>query len=117
MAEPGPTVRYVFEVLDGVPQCRELYLVATEHGREIRRADLRIPLEEYLELATLTVAQPLKESRRKDGKVLMKLDPSGIEAFRRTVQSERRTALRRGPGERQLREAAPPNGYTSFPGS
>jgi hypothetical protein len=104
--EPGPAQHLVFEVLDGVPQCRELHLVATEHGREVRRADLRIPLEDYLELATLTVAQPVRESRRADGRLVMTLDPSGREAFRRTMQSARRTARRRGPGEKELREAA-----------
>jgi hypothetical protein len=105
--EPGPALRLVFGVVDGVPQCREVHLVSSEHGREVRRTDLRsIALEDHLETATLTVAQPVAEGRREDGKFVMTLDQSGLDGYRRTVQSARRTAQRRGPGEPELREAA-----------
>jgi hypothetical protein len=109
--EPGPALRMVFEILGGVPQCREVHLVSSEHGREIRRTDLRsIALEDHLELATLSVAQPVRDTRREGevgvGRLVITLDASGLDEYRRTVQSARRTAQRRGPGEPELREAA-----------
>ena len=104
--EPRPGLTLEFEVIDGVPQCRGLHLVSTEHGREVRRGDLRIALEDHLEWATLAVAQPVLGGRREGGAFVMTLDPSGLDAYRGTVQSARRTAQRRGPGEPELREAA-----------
>jgi hypothetical protein len=104
--EERPGARFVFEVLDGTAQCREVHLISSDHGREIRRTDLRQPLEDYLEYATLSVAQPVKSTRLEPGKTVMELDQSGLDSFRRVVQSTRRQVSRRGPGEAELREAA-----------
>jgi hypothetical protein len=105
--EERPGLRLVFEVLDGVPRCRELHLISSDHGREVRRTDLRLPIEDYLEYATTYVAQPVKSTRLEpDMTAVMELDQSGLDSFRRVVQSSRRQVSRRGPGETELREAA-----------
>lgn len=103
--EPRPALTLVFEIRNDVPQIRELHLVSTDHGREVLRTDLRVPLEDHLEWATLAVAQPVK-GRRKNGTFVMELDSSGIDVFRGIVQTARRTTRRRGPTETELREVA-----------
>lgn len=104
--EPGPALRLIFEVRGGVPQCVGLHLDSTEHGREIRRADLRIPLEDHLEWATQAVAQPVRDIRREPGRTVFELDSTGLDVFRSGLRRVRRVAARRGPGEAELREAA-----------
>ena len=101
--EPELAARLVFEVIDGVPQCRGVHIESTQHGREIRRADLDLPLEDYLELATVTVGllPGTTWSQGQQFEIDMSTDP-----FRRTVQRARRTAHRRGLSDEQLREAA-----------
>jgi hypothetical protein len=110
-AEPNddelrPGLTMVFEVIGGVPQCRELRLVSSEHGREVLRTDLRVPVEDHLEYATLAVAQPVRYTERKDGSFVMELDPAGLDVFRGIVQSARRTTRRRGPTDAELLEVA-----------
>jgi hypothetical protein len=105
--EPGPALRLVFEVRDGVPQCREIHLLATEHGREVRRSDLRIAIEDHLEWATVSMVMPQDgRGRRQDAALVLTMDPVELDAFRGVVQSVRRTARRKGPAEPELREAA-----------
>ena len=98
--ENRPALLLVFEIIDGVPQCRSVHVDATERGREVRRADLDLPLEDHLEWATQLVAE-LNQSSSPPAVVDLPIDP-----FLRTVRQARRTSLRRGPSDEQLREAA-----------
>lgn len=99
--ETGPAARFVFEVIGGVPQCRGVHLESTERGREIRRADLDLPLEHYLELATISVGLLPGASITNGERVEIDLaDP-----YRRQVQQARRTNLRHGPSDDELRQA------------
>jgi hypothetical protein len=102
--EPGPAVRIVFEVLDGVPQTREIHYEATSHGREIRRTHLDFPVEDYLVEATRLVGQLAEMGTITQGQpfvVDLASDP-----FRREIQRVRAAQRRRGPTDAQLREAA-----------
>jgi hypothetical protein len=99
--ESGIVARLVFEVREGTPECRGVYLESTEHGRQIRRVDLDVPLEDYLVFATVTVGLPGPYIQGQRREVDVSTDP-----FRRTVERSRRTARRRGPSDDQLREAA-----------
>jgi hypothetical protein len=99
--EPRPAVRLVFEVIDGAPQCRGVHFESTEHGREIRRVDLDFPLEDYLAWATATVGQLAHGGYRGEHfEVDLSADP-----FLRAVRQSRRSMRRRGPSDKQLREA------------
>lgn len=88
-----PAWRMEFTVRDGIPQCRRITIEATHDGREIRSIDLRLKVEDLLELAARNVAV-----RRVvvDGEVrlLRSLDDfhSGdtLRAVRRTRQAGRR---------------------------
>jgi hypothetical protein len=97
--ETRPALVLLFEVVDGVPQCRDVHMTSTEHGREIRRADLDFPLEDHVEWATQVVAQLSQPKRPTE------IDLTG-DPFLRSIQQARRTARRRGPSVEQLREAA-----------
>jgi hypothetical protein len=97
-----PSFRLVFEVVDGVPQCRGAYIESTDHGREVRRVDLDFPLEDYLEWATQVVGQ-LGNRQLTQGQHF-EIDRS-TDPFLRAVRSVRRTGRRRGPSDDQLREA------------
>jgi hypothetical protein len=98
--ENRPALRMLFQIVDGVPQCRGVHVDATEHGREVRRTDLDFPIEAHLELATQVVAQ-LGHTRTTEFVLDRTSDP-----FLRTIRQARRTSLRRGPSDEQLREAA-----------
>jgi hypothetical protein len=104
--DPRPAYHLTFKVIDGAPQCREVRVTSTDHGREVRRSDLQFAIEDYLEWATLCVAQPVASTAREDGRLVMTLDPRGLDAFRSTVRRARRTTHRRGPSDEQLRAAA-----------
>jgi hypothetical protein len=104
--DPRPAYHLTFKVIDGVPQCREVRVTSTDHGREVRRSDLQFAIEDYLEWATLSLAQPVASTAREDGRLVMTLDPRGLDAFRSMVRRARRTTHRRGPSDEQLREAA-----------
>ncbi len=81
-----------------MPQCRGVHLDSTEHGREVRRADLDFPLEDHLEWATQVVAQLSQPVRPTE--IDLTFDP-----YLRTIRQARRTSRRRGPSDEQLREA------------
>lgn len=106
--ETGPALRMVFEVIDGVPQCRELRLVSTDSGRELQQADLRrIPLEYQIEWAAMQVATaPGATHRRQAGVTYIDLDDADWDDFLAEVRTARRKVRRSGPTSVELREAA-----------
>jgi hypothetical protein len=103
--EPGPAVRIVFEVIDGVPQTREVHYEATAHGREIRRHHLDFPVEDYLEEATVMVGQFAEMGYGFENGQSFVVDMAS-DPFRREIQRVRAAQRRRGPTDAQLREAA-----------
>lgn len=104
-----PVVTLFFEVLDGVPQCREVRVTRSGHGREVRRVDFAgIPVETLLEAATKEVSQPYDLSEHEhDGEVrlVINVDNSNLDNFLKDVRRVRRTSYRRGPTDAQLRAA------------
>lgn len=107
--DPRPAVSLAFEVVDGVPQCREIRFTRTDHGREVRRSDLEnVAVEYLLEVATVSVGMPVAGTERDDdgGRLVINLDDRGLDVFRSGVRKGRRSAYRRGPSDEELRQAA-----------
>lgn len=101
-----PGVRFSFEVIDHVPQCREVIVASVEGGREVRSTDLRqIGVEDALEAASASVSTAHKETRDGVTVSVKRAGPLAFDEARKDVQKARRTARRRGPSDAELREA------------
>jgi hypothetical protein len=103
-----PAVHFSFEVVEGIPRCREVHLARTEHGREVRRSDLEeIGLEAMLQSATLYMLRPIASRERDDqGRLRIRLSMENLDALRSNVAHVRRGSTGRGPSDDDLRHAA-----------
>lgn len=92
--EPG--WRMTFDASDGVPRCVSVTVEKTEAGREIRSLDLRLSVEDALEMATQSIA-----GRR----VMPSYEDVRSGASLRAVRGARRSARRKVTDD-VLREVA-----------
>lgn len=93
-AEDGePSLRMVFEVRNGVPECRGIYVESWEDGRGLRTSDVRsISVDDYVAAATASLALHIVDD---DGReVLMSSAPQDVRNAWRQVE---RVRVKAGP--------------------
>lgn len=91
-----PAWRMVFDASDGVPRCVSFTIEKTESGREIRSVDLRLSVEDALEMSTRSIA---------GRSVMPSYEDVRSGATLRAVRSARRTGRRKVTDD-LLREVA-----------
>lgn len=85
-----PEWRMLIEIRDGVPICISVAVDATEAGRGVRSGDLRLSVEDYLELATENVS-----SRLAGPAYQQRIDDLRTGAARRAIRTSRQSARRK----------------------
>lgn len=89
-----PSVTINFEVIDGVPQCRQVRITAREDGREVRGADCRVPaLDDAAEYAAAALALSSVSTVAGVTRAVARAD--AITGTVRQVRAARRDARRR----------------------
>lgn len=105
--ERRPGMEIYWEVIDGVPRCREVRFIRSPHGREVLRSDFEgLHLETWLEDVTTAMLRQPKWSQGSDGSWSYTHDDSRNTELRRLVRGARRAASNRGPNDDQLQAAA-----------
>ncbi|MEO3811355.1 hypothetical protein ABGB17_20365 [Sphaerisporangium sp. B11E5] len=102
----APSLRMEFAVRDGVPQCREIHIVATSDGRQVQSSDARgLKVEDYLEYAISRVAWHVEVADDGTRTAVMRDVPDDVlDAVRHTRVA--RTQARRKLTPELLREVA-----------
>jgi hypothetical protein len=101
-----PCLHAVFEVIDGVPQCREVRVASVEGGREVIGSDTRdLRIEDWIEASAASVGKPIIEQRDGIQVAVMTADPAAFDETLRQVRGVRR-ARKRAMTPDFLREVA-----------
>jgi hypothetical protein len=103
--EPRKEIEFVVTD-EGAVRCSRVTLEATPAGREVRRSDLDLPLEELAEEAVTRAVSWVSEPENGVVSIRMVLDSSDFVAARRRVKAARRPARRRVITDDLLREVA-----------
>jgi hypothetical protein len=98
----GPELHLRFEMRDGVPQCREVFLQCEPTGREIRPVDVKsIDVERFLEVACQMIAFHVLEQHPGGGVVaVMSHGAPDLAAVAKSVSRARRNTRRQIPDEK-----------------
>jgi len=102
-----PELHAVFEVIDGVPQCREYKVICPPGGRQLMSGDFRdIRIDDLVEFAFGRMGQPIEEEH--DGIVVSRMSnrESDLYLSAGVVARARRNARRKGPTDRELEKVA-----------
>jgi hypothetical protein len=98
----GPELHLRFEMRDGVPQCREVFLQSEPDGREIRQVDVKsVDVERFLEIACQMIALHMVEQYPAGGvdAVMSHREPD-LAAVAKSVSRARRNTRRQIPDEK-----------------
>jgi len=105
----GPDVVAEFVLRDGAPRCRELRVVSTDDGREVRSADCaRVRVSDLLEQGFAAVAMPTSRADESGRWLPPEPPPEGQTTKQRAVLQVRsmRRQGRRTPDDTLLQEVA-----------
>jgi len=103
----GPELHLRFEMRDGVPQCREVFLQSRDAGREIRPSDIKsVDVDTYLEISCQMIAlHPVEEYFGGGVDAVISHREADLGAVQTSVRRARRNT-RRQLSDAQLAEVA-----------